>query len=537
MPGNVLRPDNQRKTAVFYYSFREFGCALRCEHAWFPLAIIRHTILQKIVGGISTACKELLWHLFCSSVSLSSVGVVLRLDSPKLLFCRLTNVVGDEAALKGLWGAKGASGMKPCICCKNIVMKEAGFHQDVYLREISTERKHFDLSTNEDVWSISDHLEIQFRLLNKAAFSRLQTAVGLSWIATGVLANRDLRNHVQPISTNTFDSMHCLYSHGCASTELHLFLNAARSKAGLTFEQLQSYCSASWQHAKHVKCKPADIFSRSRQEASKDSDSFKGFASEVLSVFPLVRQLAETVLSNKNCLQLEMESFRSMHAVITTIERMKKEFPVSAASCQELQSALDKHLRAFVAAYGSAACKPKNHYTQHLADQIQRDQVVLDTFVLERKHRTTKYYAGQVSRLSAFEESVLARVLAENIEAAKEFSFADELVGTRADSKDIADALEVETATVAEQMRFRNYSIHVGDVLVAQHRVVVVAACVQTNASLQVLGRVYEHQSKFHYGLLWKKGASIVHFCPQTHEFHIPAFWSFEPDDILLTIG
>ena len=162
---------------------------------------------------------------------------------------------------------------------------------------------------------------------------------------------------------------------------------------------------------------------------------------------------------------------------------------------------------------------------------------MLDTFVLERKHRTTKHYAGQVSRLSTFEESVLARVLAENIHSAKHLSFGDDLVGTRAVSEDIAEALGLETATVAEQMRFRNYLIHVGDVLISHDRLIVVAACVQANASMRVLGQVYEYHSKFHYGLLWKTGAGIVHFCLQTFEFHMPAFWSHEPDDFLLTIG
>ena len=244
VPGNVIKPDNLRKCAAFYYSFKEFGNALRTEAAWFPLAILRHSVIQTIVGGISTVWREILRHLFCARTSLISVGVVLRLETPRLMRCKLSNILADEAARKGVWGVKGASGMKPCICCKNIVMKSAGFRADGYLHEIDAEHKYFDSATNEDVWSIVDHLEGQFALLTKDACSLLQTAIGFTLLPTGVLADRSLRDHVLPITMNTFDSMRCLYSHGIASTELHMFLTAARSKTGLTFEQLHSYCSA-----------------------------------------------------------------------------------------------------------------------------------------------------------------------------------------------------------------------------------------------------------------------------------------------------
>jgi len=40
-PGNVLAPENRRKSIVWYVSFLEFGAKLAYEEAWMTVAVAR----------------------------------------------------------------------------------------------------------------------------------------------------------------------------------------------------------------------------------------------------------------------------------------------------------------------------------------------------------------------------------------------------------------------------------------------------------------------------------------------------------------
>ena len=89
-----------------------------------------------------------------------------------------------------------------------------------------------------------------------------------------------------------------MYSHGAASVELSNFLTALAG-IGIKFEHLRTFCKANWKSCRTIKLKsPADVFSQSRENST--SDTFKGMASEVLAVFPLVRQFAEMCVGPGN---------------------------------------------------------------------------------------------------------------------------------------------------------------------------------------------------------------------------------------------
>ena len=123
-PGAVLRPDNARKFVSFYFSFCEFGdVSIRYELGWFHLAVLRSSVIDKVDGGMSAALRHLLRALLMDAGSLSG-GVVLPLESgPTMLFARLKNHLGDEAALSHGLSSKTASGLRPCIKCANVLKK------------------------------------------------------------------------------------------------------------------------------------------------------------------------------------------------------------------------------------------------------------------------------------------------------------------------------------------------------------------------------------------------------------------------------
>lgn len=187
--GNVLKSNNQRKATAFYFSFKEFELSLRDEDAWLCPAVITRTLLQRVKGGISCVLKEMLRHLFQGNQNLfAGIPVLLADQTPTSLVARMSNLLGDEAALKASLCAKGASGIKPCLQCKNIVVKGTLAQHDAtgYLKTISCPSvQEFDLSSDADIWCLADNLSNHSG--SKKNLAQLEKASGLNAVEDGIL--------------------------------------------------------------------------------------------------------------------------------------------------------------------------------------------------------------------------------------------------------------------------------------------------------------------------------------------------------------
>ncbi len=160
-PGNVLRPDNQRKFWAVYLGFAECAAQHLCrEEFWLPLAMLRTTIAGKVLGGMSYCIKALLRSLLFEPCKLAGVGMSVVLESPVLLRAALSNVLADEAALKAVWCSKGASGLRPCMLCRNVTSLNSDLLAgQTYLVDVScSDSSQFALCTDEDVWGAFDRL-------------------------------------------------------------------------------------------------------------------------------------------------------------------------------------------------------------------------------------------------------------------------------------------------------------------------------------------------------------------------------------------
>lgn len=537
-PGNVLRPDNKRKVTAYYWTFKELDEMIRSEHVWLPLALVRHTVAQDIAGGLSATTAALLRHLFVGDQCFST-GFVLKLPQPVMCFAKLSNFVADESAIKQTWGVKGSAGLKPCFLCKNVVMKGSELlplDKQNYLVEIcEADVRNFDMCTNQELWSLSDHIIAQKQILNIGNMDKLQKNTGMVYNPRGILADRTLREHCAPVDHSTFDSMHCYYSHGAAAVEMNLFLEACAKKANLRFAQFEAFCKADWRISHHAVPHAGAVFSASREKAWKDAGSFKGMASELLAVYPLVRKLSETVLAHKENMQLELASFRCMHEIVNLLQKIKDSCKADDDLCKQLQAAQRKHLKLFVEVYGTEHVLPKHHFSLHIPQQIKRDGLLLDTFVLERKHRVVKAEASLVASLHKYERSVLARVLQSCITEMPD-SFEDRLIGSETTSEDVALVLGVPTAVVSEKMRFRNFTIAVDDVIISHDNAMVVLMCVRAG-TLMLLVKLYRFlRTDGGYGSLWRPCHRKAIFDLLEGTFHQPTHWSFTDEGDLLTL-
>ena len=112
-PGNILAPDNQRKTFSVAFTLREFAADVRSHTAaWFPLCLIRTHEYQRIHGGISTVMRFLLRHIFLTQrlshgVAIGRLGVV---------HLGVSNVIMDGDAIRLTLNTFAAKALLPCTC-------------------------------------------------------------------------------------------------------------------------------------------------------------------------------------------------------------------------------------------------------------------------------------------------------------------------------------------------------------------------------------------------------------------------------------
>lgn len=533
-PGNVLRPDNRRKFSAFYMNFREFGLHIRSEYTWIPIAVIRHTTANTIKGGMPCVMKHLLYEMLLRDSGLPAAGMAVHLvqNSPTLFFARLGNVLGDEASLKMTWGVKGSSGLKPCMLCKNCVMKRLMPHATSdYLIDVScSHQADFDLATDEDIWETVDMLIAQAPVISKAAMDDLEKATGTHANDDGILRCIALRPHVSPTSS-TYDSMHCFFSHGVAANDMHNYLQALAT-IGLKYQHLREFCQADWRGPRNSRGATLAVamFTDGREASSKEN--FKGAASELLAAYPLVQQLVTTAVLPTGKLAKETASFLAMCECVNLLQQIKAMHPVPPSQLVLLRQLQTKHLELFVIAYGVGDCKPKHHYSLHIPDQIERDGLLIDAFALERKHRCMKRHATDTDNTKTFEASVLTKAMIEQLHEMPA-DFVGGLVGPTAKSVELAASLHLRECTVADELRIGTEKFCANDVLFIEQSAFIVLACLHADTAFQVIVQRWQFVRSLGCGKLWAK--TDERFClrlPAGNVRHA-SYWTFGDEGML----
>lgn len=186
VPGNLLRPDNARKFWAFYLGFEQVGSALlHQEEFWLPVAILRANKAHSAVGGLSACVKLLVRSMLFGPAMLADIGIALDLGGPTLVRMRLKRLIGDEAALKTVWLAKGASGTRPCLFCGNVVAVSSGL-ADELPHAVDTSCSDPDLFlqvSDDDLWRAFDRLKEAKGRGTKRDFVLLQQASGHTCLA------------------------------------------------------------------------------------------------------------------------------------------------------------------------------------------------------------------------------------------------------------------------------------------------------------------------------------------------------------------
>ena len=174
VPGNIIAPDNKRRSFCYYICWKDL-VKFRSDVLWFPLAIIRHDNVEKcegeLVGVFSKVLKDLQPFL-CSLL----VGDNM-VHTTRLYF------IADEDGLKKSSSHKGASGLRPCIKCKNCISK--GNSVPGYFDISECNWSNFQLATDAETMEMLT-LETRVCKFKQERFWRSFKAIGVE-VATATL--------------------------------------------------------------------------------------------------------------------------------------------------------------------------------------------------------------------------------------------------------------------------------------------------------------------------------------------------------------
>jgi len=121
--------------------------------------------------------------------------------------------------------------------------------------------------------------------------------------------------------------------------------------------------------------------------------------------------------------------------------------------------------------------KPKHHWAFDLPDQLRRDGVLVDCFIIERQHLFVKKSAAHIDNLKTYEESVIATSVGLALRDAREDS---SIVGHRL----MGPSREIPGMRAARQLEAHGFVLTVGDmVLLSGSEVGMVRACVATDGN------------------------------------------------------
>ncbi|CAE7383793.1 unnamed protein product [Symbiodinium sp. CCMP2456] len=245
-PGNQLKPLNERKLQVLYFSLKQFGgLALSKEDAWFVLTAVRSIDVKRLADGMTQLMKRIFGIFLLDRRDQLLHGVSLPMPHQQnwMLCCRLGLLIADEAALKSVWEHKGASGTKLCFMCQNVVSESSGLHTTDTSGSLVSHGCHrktqLVLQTDATVLEAAAHLESSEQVMRKGAFKLRQMALGFNYAKHGVLFSPELQAHLRPVSISMYDWMHnfvvagtfhiemtellqVLHNHGILQSELPL---------------------------------------------------------------------------------------------------------------------------------------------------------------------------------------------------------------------------------------------------------------------------------------------------------------------------
>jgi hypothetical protein len=320
--------------------------------------------------------------------------------------------------------------------------------------------------------------------MTNASFLSAQQVIGLNCNPLGLIADIELRDHINPIECCTYDWLHNMLQDGTFTLEASSFIVACEHAGLTTWKSVQTFLQdAAWSYpvAARTKCRQLHrVFDEIRTPRGEDH-RLRCSASELLGLYGLLRHFVETEIGEHAAVALKRASFDAACESLDMILLAKAGVLDVVATCDPLRAVMAKHLRLHQAAYGTEHIKPKHHWNLDMAEQLKRDKCILDAFIIERIHLQVKRIAEHVKHTHAFERSVLAGVLNVALRVSHDCESTDGL------RKPIMPLPGMEGAFIADHVRVFGMQVSIGDVVFYGGVSGKVVACIAEGGDLFVL--------------------------------------------------
>ena len=409
--GNVLAA-RKKKITLFYVGVKEMQSALHEENAWLPLAAIAQKEIEKVQGGLS--------HIM--AVVARSVHQDEHLRGFPLAtaagprWCAIQTaslMVADGDAQRAALAVKGASGLKPCLHCANVISKSC--LQNVIppfctIAEWDASKfRHFD---DRAYFEAVDALG---RIATRAEREEREKMLGIRYVANGLLSDATARQHLGPDSMCT-DVLHAYFSHGIVNWEIGLMMSKVLSAVGMSLSRLADSAVASpWHSCGQGQEATASSLKRLLNDKMFDEDAYKGGGRETWNLLFLLFYYVSQVLPGRR--EQELRCFHRLKECANELRQLKYRFlPVTDHSdVQRLAQLQEEHQRLFVECYGADAVRPKHHSRFHLPDAILKMAWLPNCEVHESKHREVKRglvdrQQGRLNKSLSLQKAILPRL-------------------------------------------------------------------------------------------------------------------------------
>lgn len=138
--------------------------------------------------------------------------------------------ISDADAQRCTFHLRGASGIRPCFRCKNIVAKGYGeVDPHGFFKEIScSQYSQLQISSDAETFQSIDHLST---IRTAKQLDNFEKSCGINFRPFSFWNDRVQRNRLPP-SHVLGDPMHIFWANGCMSAEINLFLAAFQTNVG-----------------------------------------------------------------------------------------------------------------------------------------------------------------------------------------------------------------------------------------------------------------------------------------------------------------
>ena len=478
------------------FTFLQLGIHCIChELCWFTFACLRSSVINQIKGGWSRCLRVLLKRMLISDLSMSRAGVPMLLHGQAFtLYANSPLALTDLDGIRIAANWMGSNSTRPCTFCDNCWMKGHPLIPGQF--DIAEpDFGNFRPRTHEVIVGIQHIMiraEQEFKdgARTKTNFEALQSNLGYKPNPDGLFCDAELGAQIDFENFFRTDWVHNELQQGVVSREIQGLMKAVGLN-GITKDDFNLLMRANWQFPKHLSTNTSnliELFSSQKSAASDSKSKVRAKASDLLSLYTLLRHMCEKTLAGIGGLERERVSFENCCSVVDLyIEGKRSTDQEITAVAEALGAAQNAHLRSHLEAYGNKYIIPKHHARGHIKKQMLSDSMTLDMFVVERLNWRLKQVSEAVCYTGTFEKSILQSLLTMHCNQLMEtVSLLPGLLG-RTKSLD-----GYPNVTLGRGVSVRARAIYTDDIVTCQGETGLVVACVHERTSFYIVVQLME---------------------------------------------